>query len=48
MTCATCRHSLSAAKDKMPGWIICALSDDYTYRPPQKPCVFEPVRWIQK
>jgi len=48
MTCADCKFSTDAAKDKMPGWLLCALAEQWNYRPPQAACSFSPVRWQAK
>ncbi len=48
MKCSTCFHSSDAAKDKMPGWLICDLAKPWNYRPPQSACSFDPVRYVAR
>lgn len=46
--CSTCAHSADAAKDKMPGWLTCALAERWNFRPPQAECSFVASRWQEK
>ena len=48
MTCADCKFSTDAAKDKMPGWLRCALAKPWQYRAPVSQCSFSPIRWVAK
>lgn len=47
-TCSTCAQSADAAKDKMPGWLLCAYQTTGQYHSPVAPCRFNPSRWQPK